>query len=214
MARRERLFEALGRLVAWERERERRSPKPHRARSAPSANQAPRIAPTKLCDQRSTFQPLRTDVVEVIEVVGERGVHVGKREVRVCVDDLVRRHAEMLDLAGDLADLDVRAGDHGPSGGVVDAVGTPSCFHRGLQRTAWRPFQKPATRGVCSRAPERWPAFARPPSTSPPPPGAAIQTVLGCSSARSAQGTSGPWRSINQSPGEFKQEDLRGHDRT
>lgn len=127
MARRERLFEALGRLVAWERERERRSPKPHRARSAPSANQAPRIAPTNLCDQRSRFQPLRADIVEVIEVVGERGVHVGKREVRVCVDDLVRRHAEMLDLAGDLADLDVRAGDDGVFTQFVDS--RPHRFH-------------------------------------------------------------------------------------
>lgn len=61
-------------------------------------------------DQHSRLFPLSTDQLLVIVVVRERSVDRRKRQVRVCLDHFVRRHPQVLDLACDLADLDVGTG--------------------------------------------------------------------------------------------------------
>jgi hypothetical protein len=81
--------------------------------------------------------------------ISQRRVHIGERKMRMNFLDYVRCHSEMLELVGDLADLDVRAPNHRAQTRVVD-VG------RGL--SCWFPAQsKPPANGES----EGHDAFAR-----------------------------------------------------
>jgi hypothetical protein len=73
----------------------------------------------------------------VVEVIGQRRVYVGQRQVRVRLDDLVGGHAQVFDLAGDLADFDVRTEDDRATRRFVDVRrGDTSCFHGGRHNLA------------------------------------------------------------------------------
>ena len=49
--------------------------------------------------------------------------HSSAESLRMCLDDFLRRHAEVLVLGGALGDLDVRSGDHGLRALAVDVDG-------------------------------------------------------------------------------------------
>jgi len=72
-------------------------------------------------NERSRLLPLGANHVLVVVVVGERGMNVRERQVRVRLDDFIGSHPSVLDLARDLADLDVRSGHDRPPTGVIDS---------------------------------------------------------------------------------------------
>src|SRR6266849_6805788 len=68
-----------------------------------------RMESLHLADQCFASTDLRIDLANVVVVVRQRSVDLGKRQVRVGLNDFVRSQAHALKLDGDLLDLDPRA---------------------------------------------------------------------------------------------------------
>lgn len=103
----------------------------HRMRTI--SRRAAALGAKRIC-QHLRGLPFRANRVLMIVVVGERSVNRGEREMRMRVDDLVRRHPQMLDFARDLADFDVGTGNDGvPARGVdIPAPGYRCGLHPGF----------------------------------------------------------------------------------
>lgn len=79
-----------------------------------------RIAFLKRGDRRQRFGPLGPDHVLVIVKVGQRRVNLPQREMRMCLDYLIRRHPLAFHLARDLTHLDARSANDGAGTRGVD----------------------------------------------------------------------------------------------
>lgn len=122
-ARSERFRAVLGEFAAWEKRGDRRKSlvcvEWHRRLRGELGAEARGVAGAKLGYESARFLPLGVNRNLVIVVIGERRMDIRQSEVRVGFHDLVWRHAELLGLTRDEADLDVGAGDHWtPAGGV------------------------------------------------------------------------------------------------
>lgn len=77
-----------------------------------------RVAGLKFSHQFIRSLPIALNQLLMVEVVGERRMHVCEREVRMCLDHFPRRHLHLFHDAYDLAVFDVGANDHRSRNGV------------------------------------------------------------------------------------------------
>ena len=78
------------------------------------------IAEAHLGDECASFLPFVSDQRLVIVKVSQRGVYIRQRDMRMSFHNLVCCHAQMLELVGNLADLDVCAPNYRALTRVVD----------------------------------------------------------------------------------------------
>lgn len=95
--------------------------KRHRRLQACSGAETPGVARAKVCDQRFGLRPVAANGLRMVVEIPESGMHVRQGQMGVRFNDLVGRHPEVLELARDLADLDVGTGNDRSGSRIVDA---------------------------------------------------------------------------------------------